>query len=588
MRLKQLLLLVLVVFIHADISAQKLPKELKGFDKLVEEVLKDWQVPGVGIGIVKDGEVILAKGYGFRDVDGKKKADANTLFAIGSSTKAFTAATVAMAVDDGLIDFDEPVKTYLPNLKMYDDYTTENITVRDMLCHRSGLPRHDLVWYGSDKSREDLFNTLQYLEPTAELRSTWQYQNLMYMTAGYLVGQKTGKTWEEYVQERIFKPLGMNASNFSINDSQKSDNYALGYKINSDEKVEKMDFRNIDAIGPAGSINSNATDMCKWMLMHLNGGKVGEEELISSKNLKEMHYPQMVMPSGKSEDVFYTTYGMGWMLTSYRGHFRSQHGGNIDGFSANVAFLPDDKIGIVVLTNMNGTQVPSIIRNSAFDRLLGLKKIDWNKKLKEGRDKAKEAAKDIKEEEEDPMRKKDTKPSHALADYVGKYTNPAYGNFEVKLEDDKLMIYSRYKEAELVHYHFDVFQATNDGIINDTKFRFNMNNDGDIINASATLQMGVDEIVFEKTIEIGETNLELYTGEYELAGQQITIFIENGVLKLNVPPQPIYELELKKEHVYGIKGADGFTLLFDVKDDKPASKVTFNQPNGTFTATRKE
>jgi CubicO group peptidase (beta-lactamase class C family) len=588
MKLKQLLLLVLVVFIHADIIAQKLPKELKGIDKLVEEVLKDWQVPGVGIGIVKDGEVILAKGYGYRDVDGKKKVDENTLFAIGSSSKAFTAASVAMAVDDGLIDFDEPVKTYLPNLKMYDEYTTENITVRDMLSHRSGLPRHDLVWYGSDKSRKDLFNALEYLEPTAKLRNTWQYQNLMYMTAGYLVGQKSGKTWEEYVQERIFEPLGMNASNFSVNDSQKSDNYALGYKINSDEKVEKMDFRNIDAIGPAGSINSNANDMCKWMLLHLNGGKVGETELISTNNFKEMHYPQMVMPSGKSEDVYYTTYGLGWMLTSYRGHPRSQHGGNIDGFSANVGFLPDDNIGVVVLTNMNGTQATSIIRNSIFDRLLGLDEIDWNEKLKEGRDKAKEAAKDVKADESDPMRKKDTKPSHDLVDYVGKYSHPAYGNFEVKLENDKLMIYSRYKEAELKHYHFDVFKAKNDGIINDTKFRFHMNNDGDIINASATLQLGVDEIVFEKEIETGEVNLELYTGEYELAGQQITVFIENDILKLNVPPQPIYELELKKKHVYGIKGADGFTLIFDVQDEKPAGKVTFDQPNGTFTATRKK
>jgi CubicO group peptidase (beta-lactamase class C family) len=238
-------------------NAQKKNNPLKGFDKFVESALKDWNVPGAGIAIVKDGEVILVKGYGYADVAKKRKADKKTLFAIGSSSKAFTAASVMQLVDEKKLDLNKSVISYLPNFKLYDDYATKNITPRDLLSHRSGLPRHDLVWYGSKDSREGLYNRLRYLEPTAELRETWQYQNLMYMTAGYLVGQIEKESWEETVKRKIFMPLGMNATNFSVEDSKKVKNHALPYN-EKEGQLEKIDFRNIDAIGPAGSINSNA------------------------------------------------------------------------------------------------------------------------------------------------------------------------------------------------------------------------------------------------------------------------------------------------------------------------------------------
>ncbi len=559
---------------------------LTGFDELVKEVMTDWQVPGMGIGIVKDGKVILAKGYGFRDMAKKLPVDKNTLFAIGSCTKAFTAAGVAQAVDDRQLDFDKPVISYFPSFKMYDDYTTQHITFRDMLSHRSGLPRHDFAWYGANKSREDLFNALQYLEPNADFRTTWQYQNIMFMTAGYLIGQQYNQTWEEFIENHIFEPLDMNNSNFSIKTSQKSDNHALPYQL-TDEKVEEMDFRNIDAIGPAGSINSTINDMNNWLMMHLNKGQFKDKIIISEGNFQQMHQPQMIMPGAMSDEIYYRSYGMGWMLTSYRGNFRSEHGGNIDGFSANVGFLPRAGIGVVILTNMNGTSAPSIIRNSIFDRLLGIERIDWNKKLKDGRDKSKKVAKEL-DNDNDPLRKNNTVPSHPIVDYVGDFEHPAYGKIEIKAVDNNLIMDIRGKEIELEHYHYDIYRVKSASIFKGKKFTFHSSKNGDINKISASLQAGVKDIIFERVANINNVDYNLYIGDFELAGQATRFYVENGVLKLSVPPQPVYELELKNDHSFSIKGAEGFLIVFDIKNGKPAQSVIFNQPNGTFTAKRKQ
>ena len=224
--------------------------------------------------------------------------------------------------------------------------------------------------------------------------SAWQYQNLLYGTAGYIVGQVNKTTWEAYLKEEILKPLRMTNTNFSVKEMQKQKDVALPYDLKNEE-VRQIPFRSIDAIGPAGSINSNVKDMSNWLKMQLNNGKFEDKEIVSINNFKPMHQPQMTMPGNLEEDeLFFRSYGMGWMLTSYRGHFRSEHGGNIDGFSANVALLPRDGIGVVILTNMNGTPVPSIIRNNVFDRFLNLEQIDWNLRFLDTQAKSKQVKTD--------------------------------------------------------------------------------------------------------------------------------------------------------------------------------------------------
>jgi len=347
------------------------------FDNFVNQALKDWKVPGVAVAVVRGDKVILLKGYGYRDIERQVPVTPGTLFGIGSITKSFTVSTLGMEMDEGKVDWDKPVRDYLPTFKMYDPAVTEQLTIRDLITHRSGLPRHDMVWYSSDFSREDIIHRLQYLELNKPLRSTFQYNNMMFMTAGYIAGLLNGKSWEETIRDRIFTPLGMNGTNFSLRDSQGSPDFALPYRKGTDVKaaVQRMPFDeqcpDRCAIGPAGEINSNAADMSRYVLFHLNKGTFQGKTLLSENNALQMQTPQMVIQGApdfpeESED----SYGMGFMVSQYRGHKRVEHGGNLDGFSAELAFLPNDGIGVVVLTNLDGTGMANAIAWNVFDRLL--------------------------------------------------------------------------------------------------------------------------------------------------------------------------------------------------------------------------
>src|SRR6202023_1922060 len=280
---------------------------LDGFDDFVDQALKDWKVPGVAVAVVQGDKVILLKGYGYRDAEEQLPVTPNTVFAIGSITKSFTVTTLGMEV-------------------------------RDLITHRTGLPRHDLVWYSSDFPREDLIQRLQFLEPNKPLRSRFQYNNLMFMTAGYIVGQLNGKSWEDTIRERVLAPLEMNGTTFSVKDSQNAPDFAQPYRKGFDVKSEvkriPFDEQCPDrcAIGPAGEINSNAADMSRYLLFHLNKGKLEGKVLLSSNNAVQMQTPQMVIqgaPDYKEESE--TSYGMGFFISAYRGHKNVGHGGNLDG-----------------------------------------------------------------------------------------------------------------------------------------------------------------------------------------------------------------------------------------------------------------
>jgi CubicO group peptidase (beta-lactamase class C family) len=476
----------------------------KDFAAFVAKTLADWKVPGVGVAVVKNGKVILAEGYGFRDVQKKLPVTPHTIFAIGSATKAFTATAVGVLVDEGKINWDKPVIDYLPNFRLYDPIATVQVTTRDLLCHRTGVPRYDFAWLGSSASRKELFERIKFLEPNTGLRSLFQYNNFMYMAAGYLVEHISGSSWEEFVQRRIFDPLGMKESNFSVEISKKKSDLALPYGLEKDKLVE-FQFRNIDAMGPAGSINSSALDMAQWVLFNLNKGQVGDKKIISGETLAEIHSAQMVIKQGEFRllenfpEMSPSNYGLGWIVTTYRGHIWIHHGGNVDGFTSLVTFFPRDNFGIVVLSNMNGTFVPEIIALNIADRLLGLDQVDWNKRLKDIFNKLQtEEDKAKKEEEKD--RKMGTKPSHPLEEYVGEYENPAFGSVVVSKEGEGLRLKTPALEGPLTHYHYDVFElrALLMGSEMKRKVSFESNIKGDIHSLSIQLEPAVKDIVFIK------------------------------------------------------------------------------------------
>jgi CubicO group peptidase (beta-lactamase class C family) len=589
MKNRLLNILLIIVFVFSVNAFAQEDLNLNGYEQYVESAMKDWNVKGCAVAIVKNGKIVYTKGFGFRDVKNNLPVTPNTLFAIGSCTKAFTSASVCLLVDEGKMDFDKPVITYYPNFKMQDDYVTTHITVRDLLCHRSGLPRHDFVWYGADNlTRKDVVDGLRYLEPSKGFRETWQYQNGMFGVAGYLVDLVSGDSWENFVAKNIFQPLGMKSSNFSVNESQKSSDFAKPYAERKFE-VKEIPFRNIDAMGPAGSINSNVVDMANWVIMQINGGKFNGNQVVSDGSIRQTQTPIMVVPSPLNDEVFYNMYGMGWMITSYRGHLRLEHGGNIDGFSASTCFLPRDSIGIVVLTNMDGTTLPSVVRNYAIDKILGLSEIDWSGRLIGDMKKAKEMAKE-QEGKKDPNQVEGTMPSHELKAYVGKYEHPAYGTVEITLGDNKLIADLHSMKADLKHYHYDIFETTESDIIPDIKITFYTGIKGDIDRITIPLQTGVKDIEFKKVIEtknVEKSSLEKYVGDYEISGTVTKISIRGGnTMILSVPGQPDYELIPVGENEFNIKDLSGFSVKFTEVSGK-ITEIIFNQPNGVFTAKRK-
>ena len=469
-------------------------QRLESFGEFIEETMQDWDVPGLAVLVVKDGEVILSRGYGMRDVDGKLPVTSDTLFAIASCTKAFTAVSAGILVDEGKLNWDTPVRHYLPDFRMYDPYVTEHMTMRDLLTHRSGLPRYDTMWSLSTLNRRELYERLRYLEPGKGFRSAYQYQNLMYMTAGYLMGQIVGTNWEDFLQKRILDPLGMGNTNFSVTESQKALDFALPHYAGSDKVVKNIPFKNIDAMAPAGSINSNLKDMAQWLLFNLNKGKWDQEQIISEDSLSQIQSPQIVTPDPiKYAEILHASYGMGWLIIPYRGHNMLAHRGGIDGFSTIVILVPSENIGVAVFANKSDTPVPVIVARDGCDRLLGLSEIPWSQRFRTERDEMEKGQAEAKREAE-KRRKTGTQPSHPLEDYEGDFQHPAYGTLSVKKDGDGLTATYYFTSTPLEHYHYDTFSVQAENMV--WKITFSTDANGNVVSLSIPIEAGVNDIVF--------------------------------------------------------------------------------------------
>lgn len=482
--------------------------QLAGFEDEVHAALQDGKAPGAAVIIIKDDKVLLSQGFGKRNVAENLDVTRRTLFPIGSSGKAFTAAAIAMLVEEGKLEWDKPVRHYLPTFKLQDQFATERMTVRDLLCHRCGLPRHEFLWYGSSMTRKELVERLAYLEPSADFRALYQYNNLMYATAGYLIEQVTGQTWEEFVAARIFKPLGMRSSNTAIEASLAADDYALPYEEKKGEVEEVPFYSNFQAMGPAGGISTNLEDMEHWLRFQLNEGKHGETQLLAAEHLMQNHTPHTVIPAGgavpmgKYPEVANWCYGQGWFVGSYRGHRMVQHGGSIDGFMAEVALLPDEHIGVAVFTNHGNTFVPYIIAFTACDRLLGAEKADWNVRLpKEFAELKAQGEKQLAELQKAEPAIPGTHPSHPLHAYCGRYEHPGYGVVTVSQVEDRLQWTYNDIPSPLTHIHYDIFEMTLERFEFKAKVSFATSEKGDIESLAVKLEPTVKAQVFTRMPE---------------------------------------------------------------------------------------
>ncbi len=588
-----LIALLLCVFVGSySAPAQEAP--LTGFDDYVNKAIRDWEVPGIAIAIVKDDKLVLAKGYGVKKLGGPAPVDERTLFAIGSSSKAFTAASIAMLVDEGKLKWNDPATKYLPGFETYDPYVTRELSVRDLLTHRSGLERGDFLWYGTENDRDEILRRTRYLKPTWSLRSTFGYQNLMFLAAGQVVSKVNGKTWDEFIAQRIFTPLGMTSSNTSIKAFKNGDNVATPH-AKFDDKVEPIAWRNIDNIAPAGSINSNVVDMAQWIRLQLGEGTYQNQRLFSSGAAKEMHTPQTIIPlAGNMERLYpeahFLTYGLGWFLSDYRGKKVVEHGGAIDGMRAQVALMPEEKLGVVILTNMNGTPLPHVLMYKVFDAYLGTANPkDWAgdmlKTFKTLEEQGKAAAK--KQEE---SRVQNTRPSLAPEKYAGTYKSDLYGELKVTNEGGKLNI--RFGPAfvsELEHWHYDTFRARFRGAGESKVFvTFGLDAQG----KSDEVTLGIapdypfkrvpDPAETKSTIALSEAEMKTFAGAYESKTPPIEVSVEivGGKLKAVVPGQPVYTLVPVATNRFSIEGApEGYFIQFEKAGGKVKS-LTLLQGSG--------
>lgn len=600
-----ILLLASPVFLFAQKKKHvKIIDPFAGLDTAFQRVLKDQKAAGFAVAVVKKDKIIYAKGFGYRDYEQKLPVTPNTLFAIGSCTKAFTASLIGMLDKEGKVDLDKPVRNYLPELKFYNNEMNDHITLRDMMCHRTGLPRHDYSWYlFNTPSKDSLLMRIKYMEPTAELRQTWQYNNFMFMAQGVLIEKLTGKTWEQNVKEKIFTPLGMKMSDLSIKDLEKSSDASLGYVVKKDSIIKKTDYYDISGMSPAGAINSNVNEMANWVITWINGGKFNGKEIVPAGFVKQAMSSQMVvapgLPDPENPDAQFSNYGFGWFLTSYRSHYRVEHGGNINGFSASTSFFPTDSIGIIVLSNQDGSAVPGIVRNIIADRILGLKQIDWTSRADSALAKAKAAAK-AAEKSRINNQIIGTHPSHDLKDYTGLFNNPGYGTLEVYLKNDSLFMHIPSGDMWLEHFHYDVFEPFDvdekTGIDtadkSDLRIQFHMNSAGEINMVSMPLQPGLKDIEFNripKPKEITAEELKKYVGTYEFApGKDVKFYIKGEkTLYAFIEGQPEYELVPTDKDKFDLKILKGYSVQFEENDKGEIISANFIQPNGTFKATKK-
>ncbi|WP_299127154.1 serine hydrolase [uncultured Winogradskyella sp.] len=596
-------LLNIALIVFAFFSFAQTDKRLKGIEKHFNSVLETTKAPSFAIAIVEGDKVVYAKGFGYANYENKITADANTLYAIGSSTKAFTSALLGVLRADDKLSFNDSPLKHVPKLRFYNNEMNNTVIIKDLMRHSTGLPRHDGAWYFfPSQNKDSLVARIQYQEPFTGVRQQWYYNNFGFLLQGVITEKITGKTWEKNIEDKFFKPLGMNRSKTTIEGLKSSTNAAFGYSLDENRALKKMDSYDIAGMSPAGSINSSANNMAKWLKLWINNGKFGEEQIIPEDYIKEAISSQMVvaagLPNEELPNVHYANYGYGWFLHSYKGHYMVEHGGNIDGFTASVAFYPTDKVGIVVLTNQNGSALPRLIRNIAADHILKLDKTEWAKNHKEDMEAALETQEKVNEDSE-LSNVKNTRPSHSKIEYTGKYENKGYGKFEIVLKNDSLFATLDGEKSYFNHFHYDTFELIDYSknkpdttqIGKSLKVTFTTNIAGDIDYLKTNIEPMTEAIKFKRTpntIDVDQEILEKYIGKYELYGTEIKIYIkEENVLYAFVPGQPEYELVATAEHKYNLKVLEGYKVEF-METNGEFNEVKFIQPNGTFVAKRKK
>jgi CubicO group peptidase (beta-lactamase class C family) len=466
--LPRVFVLALVLMAHAlavpvspagALLAQSDP--LEGLDDYIDSAMRDWEVPGLAIAVVKDDSVVFTRGYGVTELGGDEAVDAHTLFAIASTTKAFTTAALAMLVDEERLDWDDRVTRHLPGFELQDPYVTRALTVRDLLTHRVGVARHDNLWIAAPFDRAEILRRARHLPTVAGFRDRYGYNNIMFIAAGEVVGEVAGTSWDDFLEARIFEPLGMarTTSRYAVVEGR--DNVA-GSHTRVDGEVQHVPRRDYDNIGGAGAIFSSVHDLTRWVRLHLGGGEFEGRRLLSERAVRDLHAPQVVIPRDSvAERMFPDThlqaYALGWRVQDYHGRKLVHHSGNINYTRTQVSMVPEEGLGVVAVANLSTSNLQLALTLRVLDAYLGQPARDWSAEYLElaERDQSGDSEREL-----DEARMADSPPSLPLEAYAGRYDNEIFGEIRIDEESVGLVLsYSPEYVADLEHWHDDVFRA---------------------------------------------------------------------------------------------------------------------------------
>jgi len=454
--------LSLVVFLSFAFSSLFAQESLpNNFDSWVEESRKDWKIPGMAVGIVKGGKVVYAKGFGEKRLGSGTPVDANTIFSIASVSKNITAAALGILVDEGKIDWDDKITKHIPWFQLKDPWVTQEITIRDALTHRVGLGRilGNRLQFMTASPRDTILYQMRYMELEKPFRSEFVYNNVMYSLAGQIIEHVDGRTWDEFLIQRLFTPLEMTSASTSILQLKSTDNQAYPHQ-EIDGKIIPIQRRNWDNAGPAGGVNASVNDLIKWMLMQLGtSGSYNGKTIISEKQMNEIHKPQMAQRPSNAMAA-QSSYGLGWNITDYKGKRVITHGGATDGFNTSMYLMPELELGIIVVGNTFNS-LGNAVAYQVMDAYLGSSDVDWNKRYLERYNAAFERATKVRDKIHQ-ARILDTKPALEVDNYVGVYKSPGYGKIEVKKKNNDLILHfweTEGLESKLEHWHYDTFRA---------------------------------------------------------------------------------------------------------------------------------
>jgi|HubBroStandDraft_5_1064220.scaffolds.fasta_scaffold42079_1 CubicO group peptidase (beta-lactamase class C family) len=566
-------------------------QRLGDFDAWIAQQLKDWNGVGLAVGIVSGDKLVFAKGYGFRDYGAKLPMTPDSLAQIASNSKLFTAVAAGMLVDQGKLTWDKPIRQSVQQIQFNTNELNDNVTLRDMLSHRTGVTRHDLIWFKSDFTRPELFEKLKYLEPEQPLRQEFLYNNLMFTAVGYVIELKSGQPWEQFVRTNIFQPLDMNSTVFTLADAVKHPEYVVPYTERRDTfEIYKLPFHE-DAVGiaPAGGIVSNINDLSHWLIALMNNGMYSGKQVLPADVLKETLHPAIALPNSGGEAKGYwenlnPAYGMGRMTSSYRGHLYTFHGGDLPGLHSQVSFMPNDHIGVIVL-NVGDHTAPlrDIVNFNVYERLLGMDQTPWSQRQLPDRltmKKVEQEARAKSGEAQVP----NTHPSHPLADYAAEYENPAYGIIKISQKGDALQFDFHQFSFPLTHFHYDRFDTPDDEEFGKFSLNFRTNPAGDIDTIAISLDEG-EQIFTRKPPTIDDATGQKLAGTYLTPTKskfEITYTPGAGLaLKFpGGPPQPLFAVKGLTFRTARYAD-DTFTFVLEngvvtgVKERDPSGEMTF-------------